>query len=147
MKSFSMQNDRRLDSLWMDLIPNQKEYSELRSFLKTVLILSHGNSFAERGFSINKEMLIESLSTESIITLKQVYHAIEYHKRIEVIEIDKSMIHAARNAHAYYLKALKKEKEEADEERKLKAAKRKSSEKVKELEEKKKIIMMSERSE
>ena len=60
MKSFSMRNDRRL-SLWMDLIPNQKEYSELRSFLKTVLILSHGNSFAEHGFSVNKEMLIENL--------------------------------------------------------------------------------------
>ena len=55
-------------------------------------------------------MLIENLSTESIITQRQVYDAIEYHKGIEEIEIDKSMIHAARNAHGYYIEALKKKK-------------------------------------
>jgi len=74
-----------------------------------VLILSHGNSFAERGFSIHKKMLIENLSFESIITERQVYDAIEYHKGIEEIEVDKNMIHAARNVHGYYIEALKKE--------------------------------------
>jgi len=70
-----------------------------------------------------------------------MYDAIEYHKGIEKIEIDKSMIHAARNTHGYYIEALKKKKDEAvDEQRKLKAAK-------KELEKKKKNIMMSARNE
>jgi len=65
MKNFSISD--RLDDLWMSQIPYEDKFSPLRSFLKMVLILFHGNAFVERGFSINREILIENLSEVSLI--------------------------------------------------------------------------------
>lgn len=131
----------RLDAFWLNIIPCQDEFLELRSFVKSVLILSHGNAYAEQGFSINKEMLLDNLSTESIIAQRQVYDALMYYGEIEKVEINKSLIQAARNASGYYKEALKKKREVEDEEKKLKAMKRKASEEIKLLEEKKKNIL------
>ena len=140
MKDFSIYN-HRLDDYWLDVIPSHTNFSELRSFLKMVLILSHGNSFVEGGFSVNKEILVENLSNESLIGQRQVYDAIMFYGGIEKIEINNSLIHAARNAHGLYQDALKKKQESANAEAKRKAEKRKASEELKELKKKKKAVL------
>ena len=40
---------------------------------KLVFTLSHGQTSVERGFSINKELLVENLHEESIVCEKMVY--------------------------------------------------------------------------
>lgn len=140
VSSFTIEN-HRLDDFWLDVIPKTAEFTELRSFLKMILILSHGNAFSERGFSVNKEVLIDNLCEESLIAQRRVYDALLYHGGVQKIEITKSLLHAARNAHNFYQEALKKKKAEQDAKSRQKAEKRKSSEKLKELEKRKKKIL------
>lgn len=63
----------RLDILWGE---KDSEWRELKECLQMVLILSHGNVQVERGFSINKECLIENLREESLIWIGTVHDAI-----------------------------------------------------------------------
>lgn len=76
----------RLDQFWMEVVPCQQEFAELRVFLKMVLNLSHGNAFAENEFSINAELIINSLPEDSIIAQRQVYDAIMYYDGIVNID-------------------------------------------------------------
>ena len=73
-----------------------------------VMMLSHGNAFAERGFSINKEVIIDNLSEQSLVAQRQVYDAIMHHGGIQKIDISKKLIHAVRNASSLYQEAQKK---------------------------------------
>ncbi len=134
MKNFSIQR-YRLDDYCLDFIPSHSDFSKLRSFLM-VLIRCHGNAFVEQDCSINKEVLIENLADESLIS-HRANNAIMYYAVIKKIEINKNLIYAARNAHGLYQVALKKNQESADIEVKRTAEKRKVSDKIKELEKKK----------
>lgn len=53
-KQFDRSN-QRLDNFWYNFIVTMNESEKLLNFLKKILILSHGNAFVKRGFSINKE--------------------------------------------------------------------------------------------
>ena len=101
----------------------------------------------EQGFSINKEILCENLSNESLIGQRQVYDAITYYGGIEKIKIDKKLIHASRNARENYVEALRKKKEKHNETEMRRAQKRENTEKVKELEKKKQNIIQNARNE
>lgn len=107
MKNFSEQN-QRLDDLWLSVIPNETGFTTAINFLKMVLILSHSSAVAERGFSINKEILIKNLSEESIVAQRQVYDAVMYYGGVSNISVTQSLIHAARNANGFYKDALRK---------------------------------------
>ena len=48
----------------------EKTYCNVYDLLKLVCTLSHGQSSIERGFSINKEHLVENLQEESLIALR-----------------------------------------------------------------------------
>ena len=43
-----------------------KNYEELSSAIKIILVLSHGQSAVERSFSLGKSFIIENISKESI---------------------------------------------------------------------------------
>ena len=140
MSNFSTQN-HRLDDLWLEVIPASDDYKDLRLFLKIILILSHGNAFSESGFSINKEILVENLTEESLIGQRRVYDAIQYHGGVENIEINKSLIHAVRNSHDRYQEALNKKREQKDDIAKEKAKKRQITDKLRELSSEKSKIL------
>lgn len=140
MTHFSCEN-QRLDDFWMDIIPNAADFEALRSFLKMVLILSHGNAFCETGFSINKEMLIENLSEESLVFQRRVYDSIQYHGGVTNIEISKSLIHFVRNARDTYQEALKRKQDDTDAKLKEQARKRQNTDKLKTLEQKKRKLL------
>jgi len=65
---------------------------KLLSFLKKVLILSHGNAFVERGFSINKEVIVENQLAKSLVAQRQIYDAIQALGGLNNVIIDKQMI-------------------------------------------------------
>lgn len=140
MATFST-TDNRLDEFWMDVIPKSDDYADLRAFLKMVLILSHGNAFAETGFSINKELLIENLTEHSLVEQRRVYDAITHHGGIKNVDITRSMIHAVRNSRGLYQDRLKEKRAEEDAASRSKAAKRQNSEKIKDLKKKKQKIL------
>ena len=58
----------RLDDFLCPYLADEKKYENLWYVCKIVMILSHGQSFIERGFSINKEILDNNLQEKSLIS-------------------------------------------------------------------------------
>lgn len=76
--------------------------------------MSHGNAFVERGFSINKEIIVENQLAKSLVAQRQVYDAIQAVGGLHNIIIDKQMILKVRNARSLYNEALQMSKKERE---------------------------------
>ncbi|GBM36831.1 hypothetical protein AVEN_82824-1 [Araneus ventricosus] len=100
----------RLDVFYSSLMDKNTNYQNFFMFVKNVLIMSLGNAAVERGFSINKAMLIENMQERSVIALRTVYDAVSNSGGLFKVDITKQMKLAARNAHSYYHEELKAEK-------------------------------------
>lgn len=105
-------SSQRLDHFWYNLIVTMNGSEKLLNFLKRILILSHGNAFVERGFSINKEVIVENQLAKSLVAQRQVYDAIQSLGGLDNIIIDKEMILKARNARSLYNEALEEVRKE-----------------------------------
>lgn len=135
-------NQTRLDDFLFDAMTlSFGLISSLREFVVLILTLSHGNSTVERGFSVNSECVVENLTEESLIAIRQVYDGVLASGGLDQLEITKEMVHYARNAHARYSECLKKKDLEKNEEAKAEKMKRKAAEEKKELEAKKAKII------
>lgn len=62
---FSFGNQERVDTFLMKFAANK--YASLFRVFKILLTLSHGQASIERGYSVNKELLVENLSERSIV--------------------------------------------------------------------------------
>ncbi|XP_041775449.1 uncharacterized protein LOC121595491 [Anopheles merus] len=125
----------RLDNFWFKVLADsRKEFSNLRIFLKKILILSHGNATLERGFSINKECLIVNLIDESLVAQRIVYDAILNAGGVLGVDINKSLIQYARNAHGRYVESLEQKKKERAQKDDASARKKTTNQALKELE-------------
>lgn len=135
--------DERLDHFWLrTVLPTVNLKTEkLASFLKMILILFHGNASLERGFSVNKEIIVENMLQESLVAQRRIYDAISNLGGVEKVFINKNMLHAARNAHALYVQNLKEKREASEVEDSLQKKMRKAALLLKELEEKKRRVM------
>ena len=60
LSSFKSEEDR-LDSFLSEILQMQVEYQDLWLTMQLLLTLSHGQATVERGFSVNKEVLIPNL--------------------------------------------------------------------------------------
>ena len=77
MKSFDKQSDR-VDELYSKLLSRSKDFAELWFIVRQVLILSHGNSCVESGFSIKKNLLQENMKDESLVAQRIVFDGIQH---------------------------------------------------------------------
>lgn len=92
---------------------SEQRFSELYDFIKIILTLSHGNAALERGFSINKECIVENQLGPSLIAQRVICDAvISNDKQLHPSMIEKDMILAARNAHNLYKEAVERNKKE-----------------------------------
>jgi len=66
----------RLDIFYSELLANNVNRKHLWTVVKLVLVLSHGNALVEGRFSVNKELLIENLLEETVVSQRLVYGAI-----------------------------------------------------------------------
>ncbi|KAJ8876963.1 hypothetical protein PR048_021415 [Dryococelus australis] len=80
---------------------------DLLNFVKKVLILSHGNASVERGFSVNKELVVENQAQKSLVAQRQVYDGVVASGGVHDFKVCKMMIHCARNARGLYAEALR----------------------------------------
>lgn len=60
-KSFSMESTR-VDTFYFDRIANEADLKELWKVFKLLLTLSRGQATVDRGFSSNKEFMVENLA-------------------------------------------------------------------------------------
>ena len=100
------------------------EYEDLLEFVKMFLMLFHGQSKIERGFSVNKQLLVKNLKGKSLVAL----WGIKCRKNIselspETIKISSEWIKSVKEADRlcqYELGKLKKQKQESQKSLKLK---------------------------
>lgn len=125
----------RLDNFWLTAIAESgKTFVNLLCVVKKILILSHGNATVERGFSVNKECLVENLTEESLVAQRLVYDAVLRAGGVTKVEITKSMMQYVKSAHGRYVDAMDKKKLQNDEDAKQKQRKREAEKMRSELE-------------
>ena len=61
-----------VDTLFLETIRSSDEYGDLWDFAKMFLILFHGKSEVEIGFSVNKLVLVENLKRKSLVTFGRI---------------------------------------------------------------------------
>ena len=92
-----------------------------------VFVLSQGESDVERGYSVNKEMLVENLGKSSLITQRLIYDAINADKiKLETMKLSAEPMKNCKLVSSRYKAALResnalKGKNEASRKRKLAA--------------------------
>ena len=115
LQSFSCFNPSkdRVDRFFANLMRSLKPYENLWEFIKMFLVLYHGQSAIERGFSINKQLLVEDLKPESLVVLQTVEDHMRYLElSLEIIRIPNKMIQYVKQAHSRYQSELSKQRTE-----------------------------------
>ena len=102
----------RLDTFFGELMGHDTKYSDLWKVCQFVFVLSHGQSQTERGFNVNKEILIEYLQKLSLISQRIVYyHMKDSGDDIANFVISKDLAKSCKRAHKRYAAALETKKE------------------------------------
>lgn len=135
----------RIDSFWRNIFQiknaiGEQKYPNIEKIVKTVLILSHGNSDVERSFSVAKNQVPNSRSTlsqESINGLRAARDGLKLQgNKPEEVCIAQEFLRLGRSAHARYQCRIEEEKRQADlqrqrkddEDRKMKELRKKADE-------------------
>lgn len=103
-------SSERLDSfLHLHL---KEQCPRLWTIVNLLLLLSHGQSSVERGFSYNKEISVENLSQVSVIAQRRITEHIKRCGGTIKVPITKELLSAAASGRQNYHQYLEKEKEE-----------------------------------
>lgn len=138
LKNFD-RKEQRLDVLWLDLCSH--DHKELLSFIKIILCLSHGNAAVERGFSVNKQCLVENLKEDSLIAQRLVHDAVSAAGGVDKVVITDKMVQMVRNSYSVFREELQKKKAERRVVSDVQKNKKRVAALVKELEEKKRRLL------
>ena len=65
--------EQRIDEFLGAFLHRNEKYQAFRDVCKEIFVLSHGQSSIERGFSVNKDLLVENLNLQSLIGQRTVY--------------------------------------------------------------------------
>ena len=130
IKEFNM--DEKLGIFNMSCL---SQHVELREVVKLVVILSHGNSCVESGFSANEEMLVENMSEGSFVAQRMVFHAVINEGGVSNVNVNRKMLKFVSNALLEYVKQLEKQKEQQSLGEKKRAKERKIVNELKKVKE------------
>lgn len=140
--------EQRLDHFWFDLmkiVPEDCE--ELKTVIKTTLILSHGNANVERGFPVNKQCIVENMEEETLVAHRLIHDTLNSLDGLETLFITRSLITSVREAHSRYVKTLKEKNKLNTQEKEQKNKRKMKTEKIKELSTKKQKLLEDTRKE
>ncbi|XP_075556329.1 uncharacterized protein LOC142588454 [Dermacentor variabilis] len=130
---------QRLDTLWFELC--SRNHKELLIFAKIILTMSHGNAAVERGFSVNKECLIENLNEESLIAQRIVYDGVSAAGGVANVDITDSMVEMVRGASIRWKEELKKKKQDRLDASEAEQNRKRAATRIKELQQKKQRLI------
>ena len=103
----------RLDSFFVELMHGNAKYRKCWTVFKIVFILSHGQAAVERGFSVNKELLVENLQQTSLISQRLICDYVSYFsKPIPEIPLTNDLMKSCRLARSRYVAALEEKRNE-----------------------------------
>ena len=99
----------RVDRLFNECMAGES-YKGLFAVVKLLLVLSHGQSTVERGFSINKEMEVENLKEHTIIAERLVCDHVSNVGGILNVELSKPLLLSVKLSRQRYEKYLEDER-------------------------------------
>ena len=85
-----------------------------------VLILSHGQASVEKGFSINRQVMVENLKERSSIAQRTIHDHLLHVGGLNALVVDKPLLSAAASGRRKYTEYL--ERQRADFAREAKGA-------------------------
>ena len=69
-------DSRQLDTFLGNYMQDHIQFAKLWDIFKMLLTISHGQAYVERGYSVNKDMLIENLHEKTVVALRTVHDSI-----------------------------------------------------------------------
>ena len=103
--------EQRLDDFMSTYLVGNVKYKLLFNVFQFVCILSHGQASIERGFNINKDLLVENLSQESLIAQRLVYDRVRsFDGKVHDFPITQKLILACKLAYQKYNQAQSEKK-------------------------------------
>ena len=106
-------NDR-IDTFYYNKLANKPEYEDLWGVVKNLLLLSHGQASVERGFSVNKEVMVQNLAEQSLVAQCIICDHVKSVDGIANVTCSKELLISATSARQRYqahLDDMKKERE------------------------------------
>ena len=98
---------KQVDRFLASFIHGNSKYKNCWNVCKLILTLSHGQSAVERGFSINKELLVENLEKVPLVSQRMVYdHVMSTENPLTEYYISNDLLKSCRLAHSRYTAAL-----------------------------------------
>ena len=83
------------------------QFAKLWNIFKMLLSISHGQASVERGYSVNKDMLIENLHEKTVVTLRTVHDSIstleDHFTKLPLTPAMKHHVMSARMRYGQYL--------------------------------------------
>ena len=95
-----------IDSLLINTM-NVKKYEKLWSVVKNLLLLSHGQASVERGFSVNKRIVVENMKEHSYISQRLICEHYSHGDNITITKELRMHVSGARKKYMLYLDELK----------------------------------------
>ena len=102
---------QRLDTFLSKYISQNVDCVNLWKVCKVVFVLFHGQGGVERGFSVNKEILVENMQKESLISQRIVCDQLGcYRSNLEDYKIPRELLQRCKSAWRKYDEFLNEEK-------------------------------------
>lgn len=96
---------------------NVTECSDLWEFNKKLLLLSHGQASVEQGFSVNKEISVENMAAQTLISQRVIKDHLLNVGGVAKVFLTKELLVSARFARQRYQAYLDEEKRKKEEHR------------------------------
>ncbi|MGH0127645.1 UNVERIFIED_CONTAM: hypothetical protein FKN15_071800 [Acipenser sinensis] len=119
------ETDSRLDCFFYEQLSKDHRYQELWEVTQKLLLLSHGQASVERGYSINKQIIVENMKERTLVAQKVIVDHLHYVGGVTHMRISKELLQSAGSARQRYHAYLDEEgrkKEDMQKSQKRKAA-------------------------
>lgn len=104
-------SSQRLDKFFYDLLAGKQKYSVLWKVVRMVLILSHGQSDVERGFSVNKDILACNMGEDTVFAFRTVHDGVKHMGcKVHEVPVTKAMLQSCRHSRQRYTAFLEEQK-------------------------------------
>lgn len=100
----------RVDTLLYETMGTNPSFSRLWDVVKVVLVLSHGQASVERGFSINKELIVENQKELSLVAQRLIVDHVRSVGGVSNVAITKELLLSAGGARQRYHRYLDEQK-------------------------------------
>lgn len=115
-QSFTV-GESRLDVLLYDSMANVTEWADLWELTKNLLLLSYGQASVERGFSINKEISVENMTVQTLISQRVIKDHLLNVGGVTKVSLTKELLVGASHARQRYQAHLDEEKRKKEEQK------------------------------